>query len=258
MLRLVYWLTNFRRDKYYCPVCKKKVAKFIPLPDYYANNLKKHGYCHSFDDVETLNYSAYSCPHCLSSDRDRLCALYIENYLIYERPKSSLFIIEIAPSKPLSEFVRQQDNVSLRTADLMMQGVDDLIDITDMKYYQDHTFDFFICSHVLEHVPDDMKALRELYRILKPGGRGILMVPIVLSLEEIDEDPGENEVTERWRRFGQDDHVRLYSKQGYIDRVKRSGFQVHELGVSFFGKTNFITTGISPSSVLYVVEKNSA
>ena len=70
-----------------------------------------------------------------------------------------------------------------------MENVDDKVDITDMTIYPDNHFDFFICSHMLEHVFDDRKALRELYRILKWGGQGILVVPIVLSIDEIDEDP---------------------------------------------------------------------
>ena len=133
--------------------------------------------------------------------------------------------------------------------------MDDKVDITDLQVYGDDQFDFFLCSHVLEHVSDDRKALRELYRILKPDGKGILMVPIILSLNQTDEDPTIVDEGERWRRFGQDDHVRLYSKNDFIERVEEIGFRVYQYGKEFFGEDAFTRTGITSQSVLYVVEK---
>ncbi|MCM3904874.1 MAG: class I SAM-dependent methyltransferase, partial [Pyrinomonadaceae bacterium] len=143
-----------------------------------------------------------------------------------------------------------------RTADLFREDVNDRVDIMDMWGYRDESVDFFICSHILEHVSDDRKALSELYRILKPNGQGILVVPIVLSLDEIDEDPSVTDVGERWRRFGQDDHVRMYSKEGFLSRTRQAGFNVRQLGREHFGKDTFKTYGITDQSVLYIVEKN--
>ena len=240
--------------KYFCPVCHKKILRFLSLPDFYKNNLEKNGYAYSFDDAETLNYKAYSCPNCGASDRDRLYALYISKYL-KEYQTSPISMLEIAPSRPLTENLKNTGKITLRTADLMMQGVDDRIDITNMTCYADGVFDSFICSHVLEHVPDDLKAMRELYRILKPGGWGILMVPIPLTLDHIDEDPLLEDVGERWRRFGQDDHVRMYSKNGFVERVEAAGFIVRQYGQKYFGLDTFRTHGISEKSVLYVGEK---
>lgn len=105
------------------------------------------------------------------------------------------------------------------------------------------------------HVVDDRKALSELYRILKPMGQGILMVPIVLGIEEIDEDPSITDIAERWRRFGQHNHVRLYSKRGFIDRVSDAGFQIHQYGWKYFRKEVFTRNGVTGQSILYVVEK---
>ena len=136
-----------------------------------------------------------------------------------------------------------------------MEGVDIVIDITNMDTIDSESFDFFICSHVLEHVPDDKKALSELLRILKPDGFGILMVPIILKNDKIDEDPTVTDIGERWRRFGQDDHVRSYSRQGFIDRVKNAGFVIHQYAIDFFGKDVFFQCGISQKSVLYIVDK---
>ncbi|MBK6634354.1 MAG: class I SAM-dependent methyltransferase [Chitinophagaceae bacterium] len=84
-----------------------------------------------------------------------------------------------------------------------MEGVDDKLDLQDLHLYKDHSFDVFVCSHILEHVDDDIKAMKELYRILKPGGWGIAMVPIIESVTETHEDPSIKEENLRLKYFGQ-------------------------------------------------------
>lgn len=255
MLRIIYnKLQILLHKNYLCPVCDNKTHQFVPLPDFYKENLEKYGYVYSFDDAETLNYKAYTCPNCGASDRDRLYAVFISKYL-KESKCSNITLLEIAPSVPLSKFIKDTGEISLRTADLMMQGVDDCVDITDMACYADGEFNFFVCSHVLEHVPDDLKAMNELYRVLKPTGCGIVMVPIVLTLDKIDEDPSLEDIGERWRRFGQDDHVRMYSKSGFVSRLESVGFTVRQYSKDYFGVNTFQMHGISDKSVLYVVEK---
>ena len=248
------------KAKYRCSVCNMRVEGFEALPEFYLENLEKHGWPYTGDEAETCNFRAYQCPYCKSSDRDRLYALYLHHYLTQLKPNTSLSIVDFAPSAPLSDFIRRQimrarSNISYRTADAFADGADDRVDITNMHLYEDARFDFFLCSHVLEHVADDQTALRELRRILKPGGKGILMVPIILGLVEIDEDPTVVDEGERWRRFGQYDHVRLYSKKGFVDRVQAAGFTLSEYGNEFFGKESFARHGITDQSVLYVVEK---
>jgi SAM-dependent methyltransferase len=237
---------------FFCPVCHRRVCSFVPVSNFYKVNQKKYGYPYSWDHAETMNYKAYSCPHCDAADRDRLYALYISKRVL---KGEAIEMLEIAPAKPLSSMLRAYGKVSLRTADLLMEGVDDYIDITNMKCYGDNRFDAFICSHVLEHVPDDAKALRELFRILKPGGWGILMVPVILAGDKIDEEPLLADVAERWRRFGQYDHIRTYSKNGLLERIETAGFITRQYGVQYFGADVFARHGISQKSVLYVVEK---
>ena len=246
--------------KYRCPVCDYHVKAFQPLPEFYVDNLQKYGFPFEAEDAETCNHQGYLCPSCHASDRDRLYALYLQDYLMGLKSDGLIKIVDFAPSTPLSHFIRKLialsgQHVSYRTADVFAKGVDDRVDVTQMQIYEDSQFDFFICSHVLEHVSDDRKALRELYRILKPGGKGILMVPIVLSLGAIDEDPTVLDESERCRRFGQFDHVRLYSKNGFVERVREAGFLVYQYGREFFGEELLTRTGITSQSVLYVVEK---
>jgi SAM-dependent methyltransferase len=249
--RWIRTLTN----KHVCPVCGKRIRGFDPLSGYYAESKKCYNNPYGPDDVETMNATQYSCPHCMASDRDRLYALYLNRRLRQLHPPNAISLLDIAPSKPLRAFITRFDQVLYRSADLQMQDVDDCVDIMDMGAYKDSSFDAFICSHVLEHVPDDRRALSELFRILKPTGWGILMVPINLVIGQIDEDPSVTEVAERWRRFGQHDHIRLYSRQGFLERVAGAGFVVCPFGVDFFGAGAFRRHGVSNRSVLYVVEK---
>ena len=135
-----------------------------------------------------------------------------------------------------------------------MDGVDDVVDITDMPMYSDGSFDFFICSHVLEHVSDDGTALKELHRILAPGGRGIVMTPVAPE-GSFDEDPAVTDEAERRRRFAQGDHVRLYDRSTLCSRIRKSGFEVSALDSSIFGDETFSRHAIALGSVLYIVNK---
>jgi len=208
---------------------------------------------------ETFNRDAYSCPSCGSDDRCRMFALYMPKYFARGHTDRAASVLDIAPSQCLSILMRDALRVwhcpvVYRTADLVLPWVDDRVDITNMQCYRDEMFDFFICSHVLEHVPDDRGALRELYRVLKPGGEGLMMVPIRLDLDAIDEDFSAGPA-ERRRRFGAEEHVRMYSRQGFVRRVQDAGFKVEQYGVSDFGANLFRRCGIDPGSILYVAAK---
>ena len=191
---------------------------------------------------------------CGSVDRDRLYELYVDRFL---QPDGVRRVLEFAPSAPLSAYLRSRADLKHRTADLMMGGVDDVVDITDMPMYADGSFDFFICSHVLEHVSDDGRALGELYRILAPGGRGIVMTPVAPE-GSFDEDPAVTDERERWRRFAQFDHVRLYDRSTLCSRIRKSGFEVSALDSHTFGDETFARHAIALGSVLYIVHKPEA
>lgn len=216
--------------------------------------LTNYGHPYVLDDFETMNHRRYLCPVCGSSDRDRLYKLYIDKFL---PPSGVRRVLEFAPVPALSAYLRGRADLEYRTADLMMSGVDDVVDITDMTMYADGSFDFFICSHILEHVSDDGAALSELYRILTPGGRGIVMTPVAPE-GAFDEDPAVTDEGERWRRFAQGDHVRLYDRSTLCSRIRKSGFELSALDSRTFGDDVFSRHGIAPGSVLYVVGKPAA
>lgn len=234
-----------------CSVCNQKLYKYDILSEVFLEPLKK--YCTKLPRPEMLNYKEYGCPNCGAADRDRAYALWMKREL---DTKTTIKMLDIAPSRSIAEFMKVNfPNVMRKTADLMMPGVDYQVDIMNMHQIPDKEFDFFLCSHVLEHVEDDVKAMTELKRILKDDGRGILVVPIDLDQDEIDEDPNCTDVAERWRRFGQDDHIRKYSKQGFLDRIKEAGLKVIEYGVDYFGEDAVKENALTDTAVVYVVSK---
>lgn len=237
----------------HCNVCGSRV-RFFSITRRLGSVLAKHGCRYSLDDFETLNHRRYLCPVCGSADRDRLYKLYFDRFLPPDRVRR---VLEFAPSAPLAAYLRSRDDVRYRSADLMMAGVDDVVDITDMPLYPEGSFDFIVCSHVLEHVSDDGRALRELYRILAPGAAGIIMTPVAPE-GSFDEDSAVTDEGERWRRFGQGDHVRLYDSTTLCSRIRGSGLEVSALDSRTFGVEAFARHGIALGSVLYVVHKPDA
>jgi SAM-dependent methyltransferase len=244
-----------RRSPLLCPVCEARVEAFVPLfttlPTLHRE-LSEAGY-ELFDAGETLNSDAYTCPVCSASDRCRIYALWISDWLRNERPRGRVKLVDFAPTNSLSRFLRAR--FDYRSADLFSPAADDRVDLEDMAIYADGRFDAFICSHVLEHVRDDRKAMRELHRILAPGGWGIAMAPINTRATETDEETTPLSDGERLRRFGQADHLRFYSAADFKRRLSEAGFDVESIPASAIAGTAPARYGIHPRSVLYVVHK---
>lgn len=241
------------QQSFWCTVCGNKQASLLPLPKFYIETARHHGFTH-FDKWETLSLDAYACTNCGASDRERLYALWIDQQIEKKYFTRSARTIHFAPEAALSKRLKSLGFFDYKSADLLMDDVDYKVDMMDMPL-DDATFDFFICSHVLEHVDSDDKAIKELYRITKPGGCGILMAPIVRGLEKTLEDPSVEDEAGRWRLYGQNDHVRLYAHDDYVNKISGHGFRVEELGESYFGEEVFRTLGLTRTSILYVVSK---
>ena len=237
---------------YYCIGCNRNWKAFKPFPYVWFKMLKDAGWKYTLEDAETLNYKNYTCYGCGINDRDRLYLLYFRNILKTEKKYN---IVEFAPTPVLSSFFKKYENITHRTADLFMDKVDDKMDLQDLFLYTNEQFDIFICSHILEHVKDDIKALKELYRITKKGGHGIAMVPILEGVDKTIEDATLENAKLRMKYFGQGDHVRLYSKVDFIKRLESVGFTVRLLDERYFGNEVFYKNAIRSKSVLYIVEK---
>ncbi len=133
-------------------------------------------------------------------------------------------MLHIAPEYTLSNLLKKLTNLNYITADLDPKRAMVQMDITDIQY-PDNSFNVIYVSHVLEHIPDDRKAMSELCRVLKPNGWAILLVPI--WAEKTIEDPHLKTPEERQKLFGQHDHVRRYGFDGkYKERLEEAGFKV--------------------------------
>lgn len=255
-LRRKFHLSKYRGTEFFCPVCGVELAGFVGAGSY-VRMVQAHGYVYPLDAIETFNVAAYSCPSCDASDRERLYALYLDRVFAARDPARRCRLLEFAPSFGLSHKLKRMPFVDYRSADLYRNNVDDRVDITDMRAYADGSFDVVLCSHVLEHVPDDRRAMRELHRILRPDGFAIVMVPMVHGVDETNEDAAIDTPALRWKYFGSDDHVRQYGRRDFADRLAAAGFAVEQLGVGFFGTESLRRAGIAADSVLYVARRNS-
>ena len=200
-----------------CPFCGWHFKRFKPAGFHYPVIIEKQvigGHWHE-DNV---------CPRCLSNARERLAYLYLkERTSVFEKPAR---LLHIAPEPQLARTLKRSPNIKYVSADLFESGVMSRFDIQKTPF-RDQTFDVVICNHVMEHVPDDSVAMAEVLRILKPGGWAMLQVPIALALDRTIEDPTATTDEQRIERFGQEDHVRLYSRADYIGRLQAAGFSVN-------------------------------
>jgi predicted SAM-dependent methyltransferase len=247
-------LRRYRGSAHRCPVCHARLGAFKPLSPTYQSLTRQHGYF-GLDRLETFNASAYYCPACDASDRERLYALHLESAFGAFDRKRCYRLVEFAPSRGLQRKLMSYPFIAYRSADLFRPTVDDRIDISHMHPYTDGSVDVLICSHVLEHVADDRRAMREIFRVLRLGGFAIVMVPLVHGVDETFEDPAIVTAEQRWRHYGSDDHVRQYGKRDFIDRLMAAGFAVEQLDRDHFGAETFRRAGIAPDSVLYLAHK---
>ncbi|MDD5670956.1 MAG: methyltransferase domain-containing protein [Candidatus Omnitrophica bacterium] len=160
------------------------------------------------------------CPFCGSLERHRLLWLYLRNQTdFFDRPHK---VLHFAPEPVFQKIFKDMPNLRYTSADLSSEIAMVRMDITHIPE-ENGAYDVILCTHVLEHIPDDRKAMNELYRVLKPGGWAILQVPILCGKTFEDEKVVLPE--ERARIFGQKDHVRKYGID-YKDRLEGVGFKV--------------------------------
>jgi len=162
-------------------------------------------------------------PATLSLERHRLMHLYLERKTDFFTGRYK--VLHIAPEYCFLKRFKALPNLEYITADLESPWADVKMDINAMPFHENE-FDIVFCNHVLEHIPDDVHAMREILRVLKPGGWALMQVPMNPTAEKTDEDPTITDPRERERRFLQDDHFRLYGKD-YADRLAKAGFEVH-------------------------------
>jgi SAM-dependent methyltransferase len=164
-------------------------------------------------------------PSTLSLERHRLLWLYLKNETSFF--SANLKVLHFAPEQAFYKRFKKMINLDYVTTDLNSPLADVKADICNLPF-KDNEFDVILCNHVLEHIPDDTKAMQELYRVLKKRGMGIFQIPQDLNREVTFEDDSITDKKERAKIFGQYDHVRVYGKD-YFDKLRRIGFEVEEV-----------------------------
>jgi SAM-dependent methyltransferase len=166
-------------------------------------------------------------PSTLSLERHRLMWLFLRNETSFFTSNKKLKTLHIAPEQCFLKIFKNQKNLDYITSDLESPIADVKADICNLPF-QDNSFDVVFCNHVLEHIPNDTKAMQELFRVLKKGGFGIFQIPQDISREKTFEDASITNKVERAKIFGQYDHVRVYGRD-YFNKLRSVGFTVDEI-----------------------------
>lgn len=192
---------NYRGNSRYCPLCGQGSSRFIPFGIPARADAR--------------------CFHCDSLERHRFLWAYLQrNTDFFSRPPA--VFLHFAPESCLEQRFHTVVGDGYITADIEPEKAMVQVDVTKISY-SDAYFDAILCSHVLEHVPDDAQAIRELYRVVKPDGWALLMVPTREGTTL--EDPAVIDPKLRLELFGQEDHVRIYGSDFPV-RLQSAGFHV--------------------------------
>jgi len=195
-----------RGNKFIDPIDGKGFRSFLP-----------YGYGNQRNNVLS--------PSTLSLERHRLLWLYLKDETDFFSAEKK--VLHFAPEQCFLKRFKTLKHINYTTTDLESPIADIKADICNLPF-EDNSYDVILCNHVLEHIPDDTKAMQELYRVLKPGGYGIFQIPQDLSRAVTYEDNSITDKAERAKIFGQYDHVRVYGRD-YFNKLRSIGFKVEEV-----------------------------
>ncbi|PHR21361.1 MAG: SAM-dependent methyltransferase [Fluviicola sp.] len=218
-----------------CPVCERSFRKFLSYGS------------------DVAHRENVLCPYDLTLERHRLMWLYLKNHSDFFTAKD-LKVLHIAPEQCFHKGFKAQENLDYLTGDLVSPIADMHFDLHSIPL-EDNRFEVIFCNHVMEHVDDAIKCMSELYRVMKPGGWGIMQVPQDLDRDVTYEDASITSPEEREKHFWQKDHVRLFGKD-YPEWLRKAGFTVVE-----FDKDTHYSEEIQEryrlgkNEILYIVSK---
>lgn len=165
------------------------------------------------------------CPGTLSLERHRLLWLYLNSNSNIE--SQFLNVLHVAPEQVFFKKFKKFKNWTYTTTDLNSPLADIKADLCNLPF-KDETYDLILCNHVLEHIIDDIKAMKEIYRVLKTGGKAILQIPLDMEKEESYEDHTIINPKDRSKHFGQYDHVRIYGMD-FFKKLSNIGFRYEKI-----------------------------
>lgn len=227
----------YKGNKVECPVCQKEFSKFLS----YGSDI--------------AHRENVLCPYDLTLERHRLMWLYLKNETNFFTTQK-LKVLHIAPEQCFHTLFKKQSNLDYLTGDLLSPIADIHFDLHNIPL-EENSFDVIICNHVLEHVEDAKQCMSELFRVLKPGGFGIMQVPQDRTRTVTYEDPTITSPEEREKHFWQYDHVRLFGLD-YPDWLRRVGFEVTEYDPKqYFSNETIERYRLIPEELLYVAKKSS-
>ncbi|MFI2742298.1 class I SAM-dependent methyltransferase [Zhouia sp. PK063] len=208
LIRMSYWVRPFmaaylKGNNFTDPIDGKSFKSFLP-----------YGYGTQRENVLS--------PSTLSLERHRLLWLFLKQETNFFT--ANLNVLHFAPEQAFYKRFRSLKNISYTTTDLNSPLADVKADICNLPF-DDNSYDVILCNHVLEHIPNDTKAMQEMLRVLKPGGWGIFQIPQDIHRETTFEDDSITDPKERQRIFGQYDHVRVYGLD-YFNKLRSIGFNV--------------------------------
>ena len=192
----------YRGKNFGCNLCGKSFSKMMP-----------HG------NIPRANAK---CPNCLSLERTRVLWFYLKNHVLDKQ--AHLRVLHFAPEYGLKKVLRTYKNLDYKNVDIDPDLADEVADITNIPF-PESSFDLILCAHVLGHVPDEKKAVEELFRVLKPDGQALVMTIIDWTRELTYENQQVTTASERLENYSEPDLVRLHGRD-FSKRLANSGFNV--------------------------------
>jgi len=218
---LTYRITynKYKGSGFVCNFCGAAYQKFVP--EYPSLDIQ-----HAINSNNVI--AGYGenvfCPNCLSKNRERLLKDVIDHFLEIRNKK----VLHFSPEKHLYRYLKTQANiVTIDISPGFYKTIDPAIlygDATSLQF-EDQSFDIVLANHILEHIPEDLKAMKEILRVLRNDGVAILQAPWSESLPATIEDPYIADPEKQARLYGQKDHVRIYSLNDYVARLRAAGFK---------------------------------
>lgn len=238
---------NLRGKRRKCYVCGATFNNFLPYRDAERSPFLRQLECVG-SDVEN-----FYCPVCSCFDRERHLFMYFDALGLWDAARGAR-VLHVAPEAKLAERIAAAGPAEYVRGHLAPGPGEVRVDVTDINFPDGH-FDLVICNHVLEHVPDDGRAIAELYRVLKPGGRAVLQTPFSTVLARTFQDPGIDTDAKRLRFYGETDHVRVYGRD-LFERLASAGFSVAtERHSDLFPPEAAAYHGVNPAEDLLLILK---